>query len=158
DPDLYLRIVDEDADTITVRGAKTHTSFSANADEIVVLPTRAMGDDDAAYAVSFAIPIDTPGLTLYVSPFLDGERNSFENPLSSRHKLLESLTVFDDVRVPKDRVFLNADTELAGQLALSFVDYHRFTAINYKLPLLDQIVGAAILVAEANGISNAGHV
>lgn len=158
DPDLYLRIVDEDADTITVRGAKTHTSFSANADEIVVLPTRAMGVADSAYAVSFAVPIDTPGLSLYVSPYMAGERNEFEHPLSSRHKLLESLTVFDDVRVPKNRVFLNGQPELAGELALAFVDYHRFTAINYKLPLLDQIVGAAVLIAEANGIAGAGHV
>jgi aromatic ring hydroxylase len=66
--------------------------------------------------------------------------------------------VFDDVRVPKDRVFLNRQPELAGPLALAFVDYHRFTAINYKLPLLDILVGAAILVAEANGISKSGHV
>jgi len=158
DPDLYLRIVDEDADSITVRGAKVHTSFSANADELVVLPTRAMGPDDADYAVSFAIPVDTPGVTLYVSPFLHGERNEFEHPLSSRHKLLESLTVFDDVRVPKDRVFLNREAERAGRLAIAFVDYHRFTAINYKLPLLDMFVGAAGLVAEANGIAKAGHV
>lgn len=158
DPDLYLRVVDEDADTITVRGAKTHTSFAPNADEIVVLPTRAMGADDAAYAVSFAIPIDTPGLELYVSPYMAGERNSFERPLSSQHKMLETLTVFNDVRVPKERVFLNGQTELAGPLALAFVDYHRFTAINYKLPLMDQILGAAVLIAEANGIAGAGHV
>jgi aromatic ring hydroxylase len=158
DPDLYLHIVAEDADTITVRGAKSHTSFSANADELIVLPTRAMGVGDAEYAVSFAIPIDTAGLNLYVSPYSAGERNDFDFPLSSRHKLLESLTVFDDVRVPKDRVFLNRQPELAGPLALAFVDYHRFTAINYKLPLLDILVGAAILVAEANGISKAAHV
>jgi 4-hydroxybutyryl-CoA dehydratase/vinylacetyl-CoA-Delta-isomerase len=158
DPDLYLHIVAEDADAITVRGAKCHTSFSANADELIVLPTRAMGAGDADYAVSFAIPIDTPGLNLYVSPYSAGERNDFDFPLSSRHKLLESLTVFDDVRVPKDRVFLNRQPELAGPLALAFVDYHRFTAINYKLPLLDILVGAAILVAEANGISKSGHV
>ncbi|MFV9431590.1 MULTISPECIES: 4-hydroxyphenylacetate 3-hydroxylase N-terminal domain-containing protein [Rhodococcus] len=158
DPDLYLHIVDEDDESITVRGAKTHTSFSANADELIVLPTRAMGPDDADYAVSFAIPIDTPGLELYVSPYAAGERNSFEFPLSTRHKLLESLTVFDNVRVPKDRVFLNRRPELAGPLALAFVDYHRFTAINYKLPLLDIIIGAATLIAEANGINKAGHV
>jgi 4-hydroxybutyryl-CoA dehydratase/vinylacetyl-CoA-Delta-isomerase len=158
DPDLYLRIVDEDAETITVRGAKCHTSFSANADELIVLPTRAMSAEDADYAVAFAIPIDTPGLNLYVSPYSAGDRNSFDFPLSSKHKLLESLTVFDDVRVPKERVFLNRQPELAGPLALAFVDYHRFTAINYKLPLLDILVGAAILVAEANGISKAAHV
>lgn len=158
DPDLYLRIVDSDADSITVRGAKTHTSFSANADEIIVLPTRAMGPGDADYAVSFAVPVDTPGLHLYVSPYAAGERDDFSFPLSSKHKLLESLTVFDDVRVPRDRVFLERQPELAGPLALAFVDYHRFTAVNYKLPSLDIIVGAAHLVAEANGITRAGHV
>jgi aromatic ring hydroxylase len=158
DPDLYLHIVDEDAESITVRGAKCHTSFSANADELVVLPTRAMGPEDADYAVSFAIPIDTPGLNIYVSPYSAGDRNEFEFPLSSKHKLLESLTVFDNVRVPKERVFVNRRPELAGPLAIAFVDYHRFTAINYKLPLLDILVGAASLIAEYNGISKAGHV
>lgn len=158
DPDLYLHVVAEDDESITVRGAKVHTSFSANADELIVIPTRAMGVGDEAYAVAFAIPVDTPGVTLYVSPFLDAPRNSFEHPVSSQHKMLESLTVFDDVRVPKSRVFLNGDVERAGQIALAFVDYHRFTAINYKLPLLDAIVGAASLVAEANGISRAAHV
>jgi 4-hydroxybutyryl-CoA dehydratase / vinylacetyl-CoA-Delta-isomerase len=158
DPDLYVHIVDDDAESITVRGAKVHTSFSANADELIVLPTRAMGAEDADYAVSFAIPIDTPGMTLFVSPYLHGERTEFEHPISSRHKLLESLTVFDDVRVPKDRVFLCRQPELAGPLALGFVDYHRYTAVNYKLPLLDILVGAATMIAEANGIAKAGHV
>src|SRR6478736_3219404 len=142
DPDLYLRIVDEDADSITVRGAKCHTSFSVNADELIVLPTRAMGPKDRDYAVAFAIPIDHPGLTLYVSPYSAGDatRNTFDHPVSSRHKLLVSLTVFDNVRVPKERVLLNRKPERAGPLALAFVDYHRFTAINYKLPLLDTLV------------------
>ena len=158
DPDLYLHVVDSDAESITVRGAKTHTSFSANADEIIVLPTRAMGPDDTDYAVSFAVPIDTPGLSLYVSPFLAGTADPFEQPLASTHKLLESLTVFDDVRIPRERVFLDRRPELAGPLAIAFVDYHRFTAINYKLPLLDLIVGAAHLIADANGITKAGHV
>lgn len=158
DPDLYLHVVDEDADSITVRGAKCHTSYSANADEIIVLPTRALDVADADYAVSFAVPVDTPGLNIYVSPYLAGERNPFEFPLSHRHKMLESLTVFDNVRVPKDRVFLNRRAVGAGPLAIGFVDYHRFTAINYKLPLLDILVGAATLVAEANGIARAGHV
>lgn len=166
DPDLYLRVVDEDAESITVRGAKCHTSFSANADEVVVLPTRAMGPDAADYAVSFAIPADTPGLGLYVSSYsaygggsatADGD-TAFEFPLASRHKLLETLTVFDDVRVPRDRVFLCREPAHAGPLALAFTQFHRYTAVSYKLPLLDQLVGAAVLVAEANGISRASHV
>ncbi|MFF3574576.1 4-hydroxyphenylacetate 3-hydroxylase N-terminal domain-containing protein [Nocardia jiangxiensis] len=158
DPDLYLRIVASDADSITVRGAKAQTTYSPNADEIVVLPTRAMGRDDADYAVSFAIPPATPGLTLYVSPYSAGQRNEFEFPLSSRHRMLESLTVFDDVRIPRERVFMERQWEMAGPLTLAFVDFHRHTAINYKLPFLDLMLGAANLVADANGISHAGHV
>lgn len=158
DPDLYLRVVDEDADHIVVRGAKCHTSFSPYADELLVLPTRAMAEADRDYAVAFAVPIDTPGLHLYASPYLSGERNEFDHPLSSRFSLIESLTVFDDVAVPKDRVFLDRRPEQAGALALTFANYHRFTGVMFKLPLVDLIVGAAYLVAEANGITRASHV
>ncbi|MFN3232240.1 MAG: 4-hydroxyphenylacetate 3-hydroxylase N-terminal domain-containing protein [Alphaproteobacteria bacterium] len=158
DPDLYLHIVDEDSEHIVVRGAKCHTTFSAYVDELLVLPTRAMGPDDSEYAVSFAIPIATPGLELYVSPYLSGERNSFEHPLSSRFSILESLTVFNDVVIPRERVFLSKKPELAGPLALTFVNFHRLTAVGYKVPLADLVVGAAFLIAKANGITRASHV
>lgn len=158
DPDLYLRVVDEDADHIVVRGAKCHTSFTPYSDEVLVLPTRAMGTADQDYALSFAVPLDTEGLEIYVSPYLAGARNSFEHPMSSRYSILESLTVFNDVVVPRERVFLCREPELAGPLALAFVNYHRYTAMSYKLPLVDLVVGTAHLVARANGISGAGHV
>ena len=157
-PDHYLRVVDRNSEGIIVRGAKAHTSGSANSHEIIVLPTRAMGPDDEDYAVSFAVPVNTPGLSLYVSSFSGGDRNEFEFPLSSRAKMLESLTVFDDVVVPWDRVFLCRDPRLAGPLALTFVEYHRFTAVSYKLPLLDAFVGAAATIAEMNGVAKAGHI
>src|SRR5207237_9294311 len=41
---------------------------------------------------------------------------------------------------------------------VGFVEYHRFTAISYKLPLLDLMIGCAQLAADANGIAGAGHV
>ncbi|MEL7207604.1 MAG: 4-hydroxyphenylacetate 3-hydroxylase C-terminal domain-containing protein [Actinomycetota bacterium] len=141
-----------------VRGAKCHTTSSANADEIIVLPTRAMGDDDLDYSVAFAVPANAHGLNLYVSGYAGGEHNDFEHPVSSRHKLLETLTVFDDVFVPWDRVFLCREPEAAGRAALTFVEYHRFTAVSYKLPLLDAFVGGAALIAEMNGVGKAGHI
>ena len=72
--------------------------------------------------------------------------------------MVETLTVFDDVFVPWDRVFLDGDTQRAGELALTFVEYHRLTAVSYKLPLLDAFVGLAFSLAEANGIARASHV
>jgi 4-hydroxybutyryl-CoA dehydratase / vinylacetyl-CoA-Delta-isomerase len=158
DPDHYVHVVEERSDGIVVRGAKCHTSISANAHEIIVLPTRAMGPEDADYAVSFATPVATPGLSLYVSAYGARDHDAFEFPVSSKHKMLETLTVFDDVFVPWERVFLCREPERAGAVSNSFVEYHRFTAVSYKLPLLDALVGTAALIAEMNGVAKAGHI
>jgi aromatic ring hydroxylase len=159
DPDAYLRIVERRSDGIVVRGAKIHTSVSVNANELIVLPTRAMGPDDADYAVAFAIPIDTPGLILVSSPYLSTkDKTEAEHPLSAERKMVETTTLFDDVFVPADRIFMAGDTAHAGELARGFVEFHRFTAISYKLPLVDALVGAALLAARANGVERAGHV
>lgn len=158
-PDSYLRIVKERPDGIVVRGAKVHTSVSVNANEMIVLPTRAMSEEDQAYALAFAIPVDTPGLTLIASPYLSTKgKSEVEHPLSARRKMVETVTLFDDVFVPSERVFLAGDWQHAGALARSFVEFHRFTAISYKLPLVDALVGSALLAARVNGIERASHV
>jgi aromatic ring hydroxylase len=58
DPDAYVHIVEERDDGIVVRGAKISITMVAYADEIIVIPTRAMREDDKDYAVAFAIPAD----------------------------------------------------------------------------------------------------
>ena len=158
DPDLYLRIVDRSTEGIVVRGAKVHTSCTPNVDELIVLPTRAMTEDEGDWAVSFAMPVATPGLKLLCSDYLHGSDDPWTHPVSARHKMIETLTVFDDVFVPWERVFLAGDTVRAGRLALTFVEYHRFTAVSYKLPLVDTLVGLALALSEANGIQRAPHV
>lgn len=158
DPDTYVHIVDRNDEGIIVRGAKCHTSISANADEIIVFPTRAMNADDADAAVAFAVPTNAPGLKMYISSYASGELDEWDHPLSAKHKMLETLTVFDDVFVPWERVFVCQEPELAGPLALTFVEYHRFTAVSYKLPLVDLLVGAAAEIAQMNGVMKAGHI
>lgn len=158
DPDTYVHVVDETDEGIVVRGAKCHTSISSNADEIIVLPTRAMGAEDTDFAVAFAVPTDAPGLSMYISSYSSGEYDEWAFPLSAKHKMLESLTVFDDVFVPWERVFACREPELSGPLALTFVEYHRFTAVSYKLPLVDLLVGAAAEIAQMNGVMKASHI
>jgi len=158
-PDYYLRIVGENPEGIIVRGAKVHTSVSINSNELIVLPTRAMKQDESAYAVAFAIPMNTKGLKLITSPYGSHHDDSnFDAPLASKHRMMETLTVFDDVLVPHDRVFLNGEFEFAGALAKTFVEFHRFTAISYKLPLVDALVGAALLMTHYNGLEKAKHI
>src|SRR5579883_614309 len=157
-PDYYVRVVEERPDGVVVRGAKVHTSVSTNTNEVIVLPTRAMRPEDKAYAIALALPINTTGLKLIASPHGSSKKDPFEHPISARHKMMETLTVFDDVFVPHDRIFLNGEIDFAGLLALTFVRFHRFTAVSYKLPLLELLAGAGAAVAEANGIARANHV
>jgi 4-hydroxybutyryl-CoA dehydratase / vinylacetyl-CoA-Delta-isomerase len=158
DPDFYVRVVEKRHDGIVVRGAKVHTSCTPYVDEVIVLPSRTMGPGEEAWSVAFAIPVASPGLHLYASDFLHGTDDSFTRPISTNHKMIETLTVFDNVFVPWERVFFMDRPDLAGATALTFVEFHRFTAVSYKLPLLDALVGAGILIARANGIDHAGHV
>lgn len=158
DPDLNVRVVEKRADGIIVRGAKVHTSCSPYVDELIVLPSRSMGAGDEAWSLAFAVPVNSRGLRLYASDFLHGTDDPFTRPISTQHKMIETLTVFEDVFVPWERVFFCDRPDLAGSTALGFVEYHRFTAVSYKLPLLDALVGAAMGIAQANGIERAGHV
>ena len=158
DPDLNLRVVEKRSDGVVVRGAKVHTSCSPYVDELVVLPSRSMAAGDEPWSVAFAVPVDSRGLRLYASDFLHGTDDPFTRPISAHHKMIETLTVFDDVFIPWERVFFHDRPDLAGSAALGFVEYHRFTAVSYKLPLLDAMTGAAIAIAKANGIERAAHV
>lgn len=157
-PDTYVHVVERRSDGIVVRGAKAHTTNAVYADEIIVLPTRALGREDADWAVAFAVPAATRGVRMLASPRGFSATSIFDNPLSARYKTVESLTIFEDVFVPMERVFLLGEWQAAGPLAKTFVEFHRFTAVSYKPPLLELLLGAAALLAEYNGIAQAGHV
>ena len=157
-PDYYVRIVEERDDGIVVRGAKAHTTCAPYVDALIVLPTRAVKEDDAAYAVSFAAPVNAPGLKLIASPFGSPPVSKFHHPVSTEHRMIDTLTIFDDVFIPNERVFLQGEWQYAGPLANTFVEFHRFTAASYKPPLCDLFIGAAALLAQYNGIAKASHV
>ena len=95
---------------------------------------------------------------MVASPRGFGATSEFDNPLSSRYSLTESLTVFDDVFVPWERVFLCGEWRYAGALAKTFVEFHRFTAVSYKTPLLELLLGSAALIADYHGLLGAAHV
>lgn len=157
DPDMYVRIVERRSDGIVVRGAKAHTTQSVFSDEIIVIPTRAMTEKDKDYAVAFAVPANTKGLKMIVRPIDELEGNT-SAMLSKMDFEVETVTIFDDVFVPWDRVFLAGEYDYAGFLANLFATYHRFTAISYRAAMADLYIGAGSLMAKANGIQDARHV
>ncbi len=157
-PHYYLRVVDETKDEIVVSGAKAHITAGAYVDEILVIPTRNLSEQEADYAVAFAVPINTPGITQICRPsFPYNDRYHFPTP-KPRRGHVESMVIFDNVRVPKERVFMLREWQFAQSLAYAFASFHRFTAVTYKIPILEIMTGLGILAAEANGVSKASHV
>lgn len=162
DPDLYLRIFESRPKGIVVRGAKNHISITPYVDEIIVTPTRHMTDRDADYAVAFAIPADTEGVKILSLPTYQHKRKWLEAPVAKLGDA-EGFIIFDDVFVPRERVFMDGkadprQAQFAGFLALLFAHYHRHSYTGCKAAMSEVVASAAALVAEYNGIEKQGHV
>ncbi|MDR0759218.1 MAG: 4-hydroxyphenylacetate 3-hydroxylase family protein [Treponema sp.] len=161
DPDMYLRVVERRPDGIVVRGAKAHQTGVLNSHEVIVMPTVAMSPDDKDYAVSFAVPLDVKGLLLIIgrqscdTRKLEGGSIDVGN---AEYGGVEALTVFDDVFVPNDRIFLNGETEFAGMMVERFAGYHRQSYGGCKVGVGDVLIGAAATIADYNGAAKASHI
>jgi len=157
DPDTYLHIVEERSDGIVVRGLKHCITIAAYADEIIALPTRALVEGDRDYAVSFAIPADHERVRLITRPVWLRERKKFEAPYT-KFGASDSVVVFDNAFIPKERVFMCGEWEFGRRLALLFADSHRHSYCGCKPAVSDILCGTTALVAEANNIEKVSHV
>jgi 4-hydroxybutyryl-CoA dehydratase/vinylacetyl-CoA-Delta-isomerase len=157
DPDMYLRIVERRKDGIVVRGAKAHTSGGVVCEELIVIAQRAMREDDRDYAVAFAIPVDTPGITL-VARGINMPPDAQQAPLSHGGAVVESLTIFNDVFVPTERIFLCGESEFCGSVANNFATINRHGYLGTDYGKLELFIGAAALIAEYNGVADKHHV
>ena len=162
DPDLFLRIVERREDGIVVRGAKCHQTGSINSHEHIVMPTQAMGENDADYAVAFAVPSDADGVyMIYGRQSCDTRKLEEGADIDVGNKAFggqEVLVVFDDVFVPNERIFLCGETEFAGMLVERFAGYHRQSYGGCKVGVGDVLIGAAGVAADYNGAAKASHI
>jgi len=156
DPDSYLRVIERKSDGIVVRGCKVHISYSAVADEIMVVPTRALMPDESDYAVAFSVPADYEGVKQIVHAHNMRERKSFQRGFD--FGATDSYVIFDDVFVPWDRVFLCGESQHGGLCAMLFALFHRHSYSGCKPALGDMFLGMASLASEVNGIEKAPHV
>jgi aromatic ring hydroxylase len=155
-PDAYVRIKERRSDGIIVSGCKLHISEASVADEVLVVPTRALRAEDKDYAVAFAIPGDWEGLKQVVSIRNLRHREHFKRGFSPG--ATDSYVIFEDCFIPWERVFLAGEWQHGGVLALLFALFHRHSYSGCKPALGDVLLGTAALAAEVNNIHRAPHV
>ena len=164
DPFLSLKIVDKNSEGIVVRGAKINISGAFASHELVVLPQSSHSEGEEDYAVAFAIPVDTKGITYICqySPY-SAERDQADdiyelgNPVFGQRET--SMVVFDNVFVPWERVFHCGEYKYSGKIVGRFARTHRMTCGGTcKVGFMNQIIGACKLIQEYKGLENIAHV
>ncbi|MBQ3521153.1 MAG: 4-hydroxybutyryl-CoA dehydratase [Firmicutes bacterium] len=162
DPDLFLHIVERREDGIVVRGAKAHQTGCVNSHWHIVMPTQAMREDDADYAVAFATPTDAEGIYMIYGrqscdtrKLEDGADVDLGNAVFGGQ---EALVVFDNVFIPNEYVFMAGEYDFSNMIVERFAGYHRQSYGGCKVGVGDVLIGAAALAAEYNGAQKASHV
>ncbi|MBI3207357.1 MAG: 4-hydroxyphenylacetate 3-monooxygenase [Candidatus Solibacter usitatus] len=156
DPFLVLREVERDAQGLIVRGAKMLATGSIMANEVFVTCIQPLQSGEEPYALSFAVPMNAPGLKVLSRKSYELSAGSpFDNPLSSRFDENDAVLYFEDVRVPWERVFIDGD---AGMCRRQFHATPAHVFQNYQCQIrlavkMRFLAGIGRKIAEANGSS-----
>ncbi|MBS0219905.1 MAG: 4-hydroxyphenylacetate 3-hydroxylase [Proteobacteria bacterium] len=108
---VQLHKVENTSGGILVRGSRVLATLAPFADELAVYPGGMMPNAADVHALSFCIPMDTPGLKFICRDSVAVNTNRFEHPLSSRFDEQDAFVIFDDVEVPRERLFIDANLE-----------------------------------------------
>jgi 4-hydroxyphenylacetate 3-monooxygenase oxygenase component len=157
---VSLRKVAETGAGIVVDGARMLATLAPYADELVCYPGFNLPDGAHPYAISFAVPVDTPGLTFMCRDSYSKQRARFDYPLSSRFDEMDTVAIFDRVEVPRERVFCNANAPAynAMQLETNWRAHVLQQAMIRGLVKLEFAFGVAHLLACTTGVAAFDHV
>jgi 4-hydroxyphenylacetate 3-monooxygenase len=157
---VALHKVGETDAAIVVRGARMLATLAPFADELLVYPGSDIRPQDGRYALSFAVPIATPGLRFICRDSYSRQREPFDYPLSSRFDEMDAVVIFDDVEIPKERVFLDGDTVGYSEVITDtgwrgHIMHQAFTRAYVKLSFA---LGLGHLIANTTGVVRFDHI
>jgi 4-hydroxybutyryl-CoA dehydratase/vinylacetyl-CoA-Delta-isomerase len=155
DPDLNLHVVKRSDAGMTVRGAKVMIAGAVAANELFVLPGTRYTEKETDFAVSFVIPRDAEGITVVEARRPSDTREmeeGFDIPVK-KGGITQGYIFFEDVFVPRKRVFMCGEAEYTVKGVQNFIGPYRSAIGGCVAGQGDVMMGAAALVARANGLS-----
>jgi 4-hydroxybutyryl-CoA dehydratase/vinylacetyl-CoA-Delta-isomerase len=158
DPDAYTRVIERNKDGVVIRGAKLHITGASLGHELMTIPTKAMKGNEEDYAIACMVPVNSPGVKIVNTTYAPRHEDARAFPVSSKYHYPEGFVIFDDVFVPKERIFLDGETPYAAIFAHSLGLWERLGGLSGMADGADQLVGFAQLIAEANGLASVGHI
>ena len=161
DPDLFLRVVERKKHGVVVRGAKLHQTGMLNSHEMIVMPTMTMKSGEEDWAICFAVATNAKGIRHIYGRQASDTRKMEHPSLDAGNPTFggqEIMTVFDDVFIPEERIFLDGEVDQSEKLVERFAAYHRQSYGGCKTGVGDVLIGAAALIARMNGVGSVSHI
>ena len=155
DPDTNLRITQVLDDGIVIRGAKLMICGTAASQEVFLLPGSVYGEADQDFTLACVVPKDIDGLTI-VEATRPSDRRELEDTAGVECPdtgVTQGWLLFEDVFVPKERVFMCKEYKYTAKLIQYFTANYRACIGACVSGQGDVMIGASILMARANGLS-----
>ncbi len=147
----FLRVTRATKDGIYVSGAKTVGSIAAQANDIFFTNLGGLTTTPPEACVWGAVPIATDGIRMISREMVSQPGSSkFDHPVSSLGEEADQFIIFDNVFVPKDRIFNLGDPDgmsWYGPVCV-FAHWHVLTRLAVKSELF---VGAGQMVLDVLG-------
>ena len=155
DPDTNVRVTEIRDDGIVIRGAKVMICGTAASQEIFLLPGSVYGEADQDFAVACVVPRDINGLTI-VEATHPSDRRELEETADVETPdtgITQGWLLFQDVFVPKERVFMCKEYKYTGKVIQFFTANYRACIGACVSGQGDVMIGVSMLMARANGLS-----
>lgn len=150
-----LQVVGEDDSGIIVSGLKMLGTSAVFSDEAWIGNILPLAPEQAPLAVTFAVPMNAPGLQIWVrKSFEQAAVNRVDNYFSSQFDETDAVLVFDKVKVPWEKVFVVNEPALSRDIyfktpAHIMGNHQSMLRFAEKLKLL---AGIAHKAAETSGV------
>ncbi|MBS41185.1 MAG: hypothetical protein CMM83_05655 [Rhodospirillales bacterium] len=166
-PELYeregmtvptLRVSDEDDSGVTLNGMKMLGTSAIFSNETWVGNLLPLGANQEKESITCAVPLNETGVSIWSRKSLEKYAvTEFDNPLSWRFDESDAMVVFENVKVPWEKVFVHDNPEMSRGI---YVKSPSHSMGNHQsnirfLEKLKLIVGIAHKIVEANGV---GHI
>lgn len=166
-PELYQRegmkvptlaVTAEDDAGVTLNGMKMIGTSGVFCHDIWVGNLLPLAPDQGKESITCAVPANAPGVKIWSrKPFERYAVSEFDNPLSYKFDETDTMVIFEDVKVPWERVFTHDDAMLSREIYFqspSHVMGNHQSNVRFQ-EKFRFILGIARYVTEMN---NVGHI
>jgi 4-hydroxyphenylacetate 3-monooxygenase len=152
-----LRVVDEDDSGVTINGLKMLGTAMVFCHETWCGNLQPVAPGQVKESITCAVPLNAPGVSLWSrKPYERYAVSEFDNPLAARFDENDAAVLFENVKVPWERVFCHDNVEMTRAIYMrtpghAMANHQANVRFLEKLKL---IVGIADKVVQMNGAKN----